>query len=126
MTRLEDAWRQWDYQTGRRIGWVQGYRAGFTAGTEVGGAGTLIALKHALPEGVLLDLLPDLPYIREYERLQRLREVNHDPCRLRCGNCSQCVHSMDYWRRGGRDYLGVEAERQLTRADKSRPRRGAA
>ncbi|MDQ6875798.1 MAG: hypothetical protein M3042_12145 [Actinomycetota bacterium] len=33
-----------------------------------------------------------------------------DPCSDRCRRCSRCVGSLAYWGRGGRDWLGVEAE----------------
>jgi hypothetical protein len=47
--------------------------------------------------------------------LARLREVDHRPCAARCRRCSRCIHSLAYYGRGGRDYLGVEAERRLAK-----------
>jgi hypothetical protein len=47
--------------------------------------------------------------------LAKARTLSHDPCRTRCKKCSQCFHSMSYWARGGRDWLGVAAEAELAR-----------
>jgi hypothetical protein len=51
-----------------------------------------------------------------YAELQERRTLSHDPCRTRCKKCSKCIHSLAYWARGGRDYLGVEAEAALAGA----------
>ena len=47
--------------------------------------------------------------------LAKRRMVDHRPCPRKCRRCSKCVHSLAYWARGGRDYLGVEAEAELAR-----------
>jgi hypothetical protein len=47
--------------------------------------------------------------------LAKARELSYDPCSLKCRRCSRCIHSLAYWARGGRDYLGVEAEATLLR-----------
>lgn len=47
------------------------------------------------------------------DKLAQLRAVDHQPCSRKCRRCSRCIHSMAYYGRGGRDYLGVEAERRL-------------
>jgi hypothetical protein len=47
------------------------------------------------------------------EKLAQLRNVDHQPCRAKCRRCSTCIHSMAYYGRGGRDYLGTEAEARL-------------
>jgi hypothetical protein len=83
-----------DWRLGHAVGWADGYRVGYVCGTEVGAAGTLTALQHALPEGVLLDLLPNLPYPGEYQRLQQLRRLTDEPCHRRCGACSLCVRAV--------------------------------
>lgn len=51
--------------------------------------------------------------------LERRRQPDHEPCGRRCGRCSRCIHSLSYWQRGGRDFLGTAAERALL-ADKHR------
>jgi hypothetical protein len=51
-----------------------------------------------------------------YAELEERRQHHTDPCRTKCARCSQCIHSMAFWRRGGRDYLGVEAEAALAGA----------
>jgi hypothetical protein len=50
------------------------------------------------------------------DRLAQLRAVDHQPCQRRCRACSRCTHSLAYYGRGGRDYFGVEAERELAQA----------
>ncbi|MDQ6874944.1 MAG: hypothetical protein M3042_07800 [Actinomycetota bacterium] len=90
--------------------WRSGYRAGFTAGVEIGGAGVLLTLQHALPRSVLLDLLPRLPYAGEYRRLQRLRALDNQRCRRSCGACSLCARAAaitcNLARYGSTDYPG--------------------
>jgi hypothetical protein len=107
---MADAWSRWDFHAGRQAGWAGGYRAGYACGTEVGAAGTLIAVTHALPEGVLLDLLPRLPYTGEYRRLQQLRALSDGPCSRRCGACSLCARATavagNLARYGTTDYPG--------------------
>lgn len=84
---------EWDFQLGKAVGFKAGYRAGFDAGVEIGGAGLLLAIQHALPDGVLLDLLPNMPYVGEYQRLRRIREPDYGFCDRpdRCGSCSKCI-----------------------------------
>jgi hypothetical protein len=91
--RMAVAWSRWDFHAGRHVGWAQGYRAGYAAGAEVGAAGTLIAIQHALPAGILLDLLPKLPHASEYRRLQQLRALSDGPCSRRCGACALCARA---------------------------------
>jgi hypothetical protein len=50
--------------------------------------------------------------------LQRRRQPDHQPCALRCGECSRCVHSRAWWWRGQRDFLGIDNEART-------PQRGA-
>jgi hypothetical protein len=52
----------------------------------------------------------DLP---THAQLERSRTIDHQPCAARCKKCSRCIHSLAYWARGGRDYLGVGAETQI-------------
>jgi hypothetical protein len=92
-----------------------GYRAGFTTGAEVGAARILLALEHLLAE--LPELLPDLPYAGEYERLRRLRaEVPDTPCPRRCRCCSRCIcadgRARNLARYGSRDFPGLAALRR--------------
>jgi hypothetical protein len=107
---MADAWSRWDFHAGRQVGWAQGYRAGYAAGAEVGAAGTLTAIRHALPAGMLLDFLPKLPYTGEYRRLQRLRRLSDGPCSRRCGACALCVRAAavagNLARHGTSDYPG--------------------
>jgi hypothetical protein len=107
---MERAWARWDWHAGRAVGWAQGYRAGFHVGGDIGGAGVLLTIQTALPDGVLPDLLPRLPYTGEYRRLQRLREHTTDPCRRACGACSGCIHAAagvrNLARYGSVDYPG--------------------
>ena len=99
-----------DWVMGRAAGWAAGYRAGFTAGADIGAAGVLLTLQSSLPDGVLLDLLPRLPYTGEYQRLQELRRHHTDPCGRGCGRCSACVYAAVVARNLGRygspDYPG--------------------
>ena len=105
-----EAWAEWDFHAGRAVGWEAGYRAGFDAGVQIGGAGLLLAIEHALPDGVLLDLLPNMPYVGEYRRLQQLRRLDRNPCPRACGRCSQCVYAAAVVRNlaayGSPDYPG--------------------
>jgi len=116
---MEAAWAAWDFHAGRAVGWDAGYRDGFTTGTEIGAAGVLLVIQNALPDGVLLDLLPRLPYAGEYRRLQQLREHNTDPCPRRCGTCAACVYAAvvlrNLARYGRPDYPGREAARRPLR-----------
>ena len=122
-----EAWADWDFHAGRAVGWEAGYRAGFTVGVQIGGAGLLLAIEHALPDGVLLDLLPNMPYAGEYRRLQRARQVDRNPCPRACGRCSQCVYPAavvrNLARHGTPDYPGGSVDWELP---DPRPRRGAA
>jgi len=99
-----------DVQLGRRLGWAEGYRAGFIAGADVGAAGVLLVIQNSLPARVLLDLLPNLPYVGEYQRLQDLRRLDNHPCARRCNACSRCVRaaavSANLARYGTADYPG--------------------
>ncbi len=99
-----------DVQLGRWLGWAEGYRAGFLAGADVGAAGVLLVIQNALPAGVLLDLLPRLPYTGEYQRLQQLRRLDNTPCDRGCDACSRCVRAAaaagNLARYGTADYPG--------------------
>jgi hypothetical protein len=92
-TRAYAAGQRDGQRTGRDTGWADGYRAGFTAGLDIGGAQTLLGVQHALPDGVLLTLLPDIPHTGEYQRLQRLRQTDNQPCRRGCRRCSACARA---------------------------------
>jgi hypothetical protein len=48
-----------------------------------------------------------LPWHAEVEKH---RVIDHRPCPAMCRRCSRCIHSLDYWARGGRPYLGVQRE----------------
>jgi hypothetical protein len=48
------------------------------------------------------------------DELRAARVVDNQPCSTRCRRCSRCLRSITYWARGGRDFLGVEAEALLT------------
>ena len=112
MIYLSDA-----HETGYAIGRAHGYRAGYTdgfvTGTEVGAGSILFALKTALG-GTLPDLLPQLPYTGEYERLCRIRaELPDQPCNRRCGKCSICYlakrRAQNRAQYGTPDFPGREA-----------------
>ena len=47
--------------------------------------------------------------------LEQRRQPDHQPCQMRCRRCSRCVHSLSYYGRGGRDYLGQEREAEIAR-----------
>jgi hypothetical protein len=80
------------YDLGNGVGYEAGYRDGFPAGAEVGAAGILLHIEQALG-GTLPALLPELPYVGEYERLRRLRsELPDEPCKRQCGICSDCYY----------------------------------
>ena len=121
-----EAWAEWDFHAGRAVGWEAGYRAGFDVGVDIGGAGLLLAIEHALPAGVLLDLLPDMPYAGEYRRLQRARQLDRNPCRRGCGRCSQCVYAAAVVRNlaayGSPDYPGGPVPWTLPAAQSGQPR----
>jgi len=112
-----EAWVEWDFHAGRRVGWEAGYRAGFDVGVQIGGAGLLLAIEHALPDGVLLDLLPNMPYAGEYRRLQQLRRLDRNPCRRGCGRCPRCVYAAavvrNLARHGTLDYPGGRVDWEL-------------
>lgn len=63
--------------------------------------------------GLAVAAVLDQPTLDE---LARARAVDHQPCARRCRRCSRCIHSMAYYGRGGRDYLGAEVERELAAA----------
>jgi hypothetical protein len=99
-----------DVALGRRLGWAEGYRAGFTAGAGIGAAGVLLVIQNALPAGLLFDLLPKLPYAGEYQRLRQLRRLDDSPCARSCGACSRCARvaavAGNLARYGTADYPG--------------------
>jgi hypothetical protein len=97
------------------IDYGAGYRAGFATGAEVGAARILLALEHLLAD--LPELLPNLPYAGEYERLRRLRaELPDSPCPRRCRCCSRCIcaegRARNLARYGSRDFPGAAAIRR--------------
>jgi hypothetical protein len=94
-TRAFAAGQRDGQRTGRDTGWADGYRAGFAAGLDIGGAQTLLGIQHALPDGVLLTLLPDIPHTDQYQRLQRLQQTDNQPCRRGCRQCTACIRA-DY------------------------------
>lgn len=48
-----------------------------------------------------------------FSELEEIRKPDYRPCPAKCRACSRCVASESYWSRGGRPYLGVEAEARL-------------
>lgn len=55
------------------------------------------------------------------DELAKARAVDHKQCPSRCRargrpECSRCIHAWAYYERGGRDYFGMETERQLAAA----------
>jgi hypothetical protein len=87
-----------------------GYRLGFATGWDVGHA---VGVKD---EGdawtsIVTGWAEDWRRPRHDELLAR-RAVTHEPCVTRCGRCATCVHAEAWERRGGRPFLGVEAEQQ--------------
>jgi hypothetical protein len=88
--------------------------ADFAAGYELGfGCGVEIGWRRGYEEcaedndhawGLVSATLRDSPTYRE---LVERRAVSHEPCLRRCKRCSQCIHSLAYWGRGGRDYQGA-------------------
>ncbi len=62
-------------------------------------------------EAAATELLPPCgPSVSHAELAERRKMVDTDPCRRRCRRCSQCLFSLAFWGRGGRDFLGVAAE----------------
>jgi hypothetical protein len=51
-----------------------------------------------------------------WDELAGRREIDHQPCPTKCRKCARCLHSLAYYGRGGRDYLGVQAEAELAGA----------
>lgn len=88
-----------------------GYRAGLIDGraqvmAALGEAGTAAA-RLARP-------ILDQP---AWDVILGRRELDHKPCPAKCRKCSRCIHSLAWWERGGRPFLGVEQERALVRGD---------
>jgi hypothetical protein len=54
----------------------------------------------------------------KYAQLQAIRAESptNQPCPTRCRKCSVCLRSISFWARGGRDFLGVQQERELALA----------
>lgn len=50
--------------------------------------------------------------------LRRAWQPTYQPCSTRCDACSACFASRAYWSRGGRPYLGADAERAQADATK--------
>jgi hypothetical protein len=100
-----DAWApaldRW-YTIGFETGYVEGYRQGANE------YGDRIDRWLGIARSGL-----DAPTQAE---LAKARALSHEPCRTKCARCSQCVHSQAWYRRGRRDYLGVEAEAALAGA----------
>jgi hypothetical protein len=98
-----EADRERYFDIGADAGYTLGYQEGFRDGSD------RVHAEYQSWLGVFRPVL-SLPL---QEDLKQRRALSHDPCRARCRKCSQCIHSLAYWARGGRDYLGVEAERLL-------------
>lgn len=92
-----------------------GYSLGFQTGVEVGAARGA-ADEAAAWQSVLAGCTESWRQPRRDE-LERRREVDHQPCAAKCRRCSRCVHSLSYWARGGRDFLGIEREAALARGE---------
>ncbi len=45
-----------------------------------------------------------------FAEFAKRREPDHRPCPARCRRCSRCIHSLAWFARGGRAYLGIVAE----------------
>jgi hypothetical protein len=91
------------FADGYRIGYGTGYAVGYAAGvTDEGDAWSAIFTGCA-----------ETWRRPDYAELQARREIDWQPCQQRCQACSRCIASLAYWARGGRPYLGVQAEADL-------------
>jgi hypothetical protein len=101
---LADAWgpaleRSW--HLGYEVGWANGYTR---ADADMASAWhTMYLSTRATLESTMLI------------ELERRREPDWRPCPARCGACSRCIASLAYWRRGGREFLGIAREARLAR-----------
>lgn len=90
-----------DFTAGYTLGYATGYDVGHAHGvTEESAAWTSV-----------LTGCTDTWRQPRREEVLRAREVDHQPCPTKCRTCSACFHSLSWYERGGRPYLGVQAER---------------
>lgn len=97
-----------------RDDFAEGYSAGLATGLDLGFRQGENAEARLWSEALGELQQADQTTAAEYEL--RRAEDPIEPCRARCRSCSRCVRSIAYWGRGGRDYLGVEAEAALAGA----------
>lgn len=108
-------WRALGECPADRLSWAAlGYRVGLVCGES--------AVLRRLGQAGDSVMEGDLAILRRPRHSETAvqRQVHHQPCPTRCASCSQCLHSLAYWARGGRDYLGIEAEPDLPDAGRSR------
>lgn len=101
-------WRALGECPSDRLSWAAlGYRVGLIDGET--------AVLRRLGRAGDSVMAGDLAILRRprHSDIAAQRQVDHQPCPTRCASCSQCLHSLVYWSRGGRDYLGVKAEAEL-------------
>jgi hypothetical protein len=85
-----------------------GYRLGSGTGYEVGWAHGFAACEREWQ--AFLGVYRQAVRTPRRAELERAREFRPgEPCVMNCRRCSKCVHSLAYWRRGGRDYLPGDA-----------------
>lgn len=104
---------------GESTGFEAGYTAGFESGREIGAAVVLAELQAALGPARLSTLIPVLPFVGEYARLQAARALDDGPCDHPAagGRCSRCGRWAWVQRRRSAglpdDFGGIEREREL-------------
>lgn len=84
-------------QVNREIGAGVGFQAAMIA-MRIGGEDMMTAARSFLAAHP------------RHASLEAVREPDHRPCPGRCRKCSKCIHALSYFERGGRPYLGIEAE----------------
>jgi hypothetical protein len=89
-----------DFAAGYQLGYAVGVEIGWRRGYEE------CADDHDRAWGLISATLKAAP---SYQELAERRAITHEPCLRRCKACSQCIHSLAYWGRGGRDYQGADA-----------------
>ena len=98
---LDAAYERWSYGDGwsagvvegRRLGFVDGYTAGFDAGTEVAATRVLLGIEHAFG-GRLGEVLPLLPDGVGFVAFRRRTALTDEPCEIGCGRCSRCIRAL--------------------------------
>ena len=124
---LDAAYERWSYGEGwsagvvegRRMGFADGYAAGFDTGTEVAATRVLLGIEHALG-GRLGDVLPLLPDAAGFVAFRRRTALTDEPCETGCGRCSRCIRALavagNVARFGHADFPGWSVTRLSTLA----------